>query len=242
MNVDINSQLGGSSGNPNLSITSQATAGNYTPYIMIRETGQAGYVLQVDGFSNVVEEFLYGSDGTLRQMTRHTSNANANWCYVITPTVGFTGWTAGTHRLAVNGGAYKTDSASWSWPSDERFKTDIRDLSDALGKNGLEILSQLRPRVFKMTEKFLADNQSDEFKQEDGKIHDPIELKRQVDKMGFISQEVDPILPQWVDKPNGDEPPWLLTLAGYEALVVDALRVVKSRLEAIESRLTAAGL
>lgn len=108
--------------------------------------------------------------------------------------------------LEVNGLAHRADDAStWTVTSDARLKKNVEDLEGALAT-----LLALRGVTF-------------EYK-------DPARpgLRR-----GFVAQEVEQVLPEWVeDSPDGYK---RLTIQGFEALAVEALREQMRELEALRS-------
>lgn len=100
--------------------------------------------------------------------------------------------------LEVNGTAGKPGGGSWSVSSDRRLKKNVQELDDAL-----ETLLALRGVSF-------------EYK-------DPQAIGELAgERLGFIAQEVEAVLPDWVgEKDNGFKH---LTIRGFEALAVEALR------------------
>jgi len=105
---------------------------------------------------------------------------------------------------APNGGtAAKPGGGSWSSSSDRRVKKNIADLEGAL-----ETLLALRGVTF-------------EYK-------DPEAINELAGtRVGFIAQEVEEVLPDWVDeKPDGMK---MVTVRGFEALAVEALRELEAR-------------
>lgn len=117
------------------------------------------------------------------------------------------GTTTPTQRLSVNGSAGKTDGPSWSVFSDARLKTGIRDLPPG----SLERLLQLRGRNFEYTADAVRDG-----------------LGVAGVQTGFIAQEVDEVFPQWIDAPVGGGGYLTLTERGTTALLVEALRELRS--------------
>ena len=133
-----------------------------------------------------------------------------------------------TFTLEVNGTAGKPGGGSWSVSSDRRLKRNIRTLD-----NALETLLALRGVCF-------------EYK-------DPASIgELSGERMGFIAQEVEPVLADWVDEgPDGMK---RLTIRGFEALAVEALRelstanaelreanaVLRARIDALETRVAGA--
>jgi len=115
--------------------------------------------------------------------------------------------------LLCNGSAAKPGGGSWSTASDQRLKRDIAPL-----QGSLDLLLRLRgvSYVYK----------------DPASIH---ELGGT--RIGFIAQEVEPVLPDWVEEVDGYK---RLTIRGFEALAVEALReldeenrVLRAELEAL---------
>jgi hypothetical protein len=112
------------------------------------------------------------------------------------------GTTSPGFLLEVNGSAGKPGGGSWSVASDARLKKNIHTLSGALDK-----LLALRGVTFEYIDP--------------AKIH---ELPGE--RMGLIAQEVEKVFPDWVEAgSNGYK---RVTVRGLEALVVEALRQLRS--------------
>lgn len=130
----------------------------------------------------------------------------------------------GFFKLAVAGPAAKTNGGQWSTLSDARVKRNIEPLSGALAK-----LMSLRGVTFEFTDEGLATG-----------------LATPGRHTGFIAQEVEKSLPEWVGQaPNGYK---FVTETGTTALLVEALRELRAennaqieamtrRLEELEARL-----
>jgi len=119
--------------------------------------------------------------------------------------------------LHVNGEAGKPGGGAWSVASDARLKKDIRPLEQALAR-----LLQLHGVTY-------------EYKDPKA-IH---ELPGQ--QTGMIAQEVEKVFPDWVEKaPDGMR---RLSIHGFEALAVEALRDLRTekdaQISALEKRLAA---
>ena len=113
---------------------------------------------------------------------------------------------------APNGGtAAKPGGGSWSSSSDRRLKKNIQDLEGAL-----ETLLALRGVTFE--------------------YRDPASINElEGTRTGFIAQEVEEVLPDWVsEKPDGMK---MVTVRGFEALAVEALREVSSENEQLRAEL-----
>jgi hypothetical protein len=103
--------------------------------------------------------------------------------------------------LAVDGTAAKPGGGGWSVFSDQRLKKNITPM---LGS--LDTISALRPVSFEYTQK-------DHFSYAPGT------------QFGFIAQEVQQVLPQWVN--IADDGYLYLDQTGYEALIVDAIQELR---------------
>jgi hypothetical protein len=99
--------------------------------------------------------------------------------------------------LEVNGSAGKPGGGAWSVASDRRLKKNIHDLEGAL-----QTLLALRGVTFEY--------------EDPEAVH---ELPGE--RIGFIAQEVEEVLPDWVEESGGYK---RLTVRGFEALAVEALR------------------
>jgi hypothetical protein len=108
----------------------------------------------------------------------------------------------GSFTLAVNGSAAKPGGGSWSNFSDVRLKKNIDELSNSLDK-----LLALRGVTF-------------EYKDPTSRLALP---GRQI---GMIAQDVEKVFPEWVDEDA--EGYKYVTVRGLEALVVEALRELKT--------------
>jgi hypothetical protein len=116
-----------------------------------------------------------------------------------------------TSNLNVAGAATKPGGGWWSASSDARLKKNVTLLKGALGK-----LLQLRGVSFEWKKP-----------EEQGNLRGP--------QMGLIAQEVEEVLPEWVDTdPMGYK---TLTVRGFEALTVEAFRELKAELEDLRATL-----
>lgn len=106
----------------------------------------------------------------------------------------------------VNGTAGKPGGGSWSVSSDERLKTNIQTLTGSL-----ETLLKLRGVSF-------------EYKDPE-KIHEIAGLR-----VGLVAQEVEQVIPDWVSA--GDDGYKKLTVRGFEAMAVEALRELRDEKDA----------
>jgi hypothetical protein len=112
------------------------------------------------------------------------------------------GTVAPAFLLHVNGSAGKPGGGSWSVPSDARLKKNVRTLSGSL-----DMLLRLRGVSFEYI--------------------DPKSIGELAgERTGFIAQEVEQVLPDWVETgPDGFKK---LTIRGFEALAVEALRELRA--------------
>lgn len=108
------------------------------------------------------------------------------------------GTSAPSFTLHVNGSAAKTGSSSWVVPSDRRLKKNITGIEDALG-----ILLGLKGASFEWKE-------PENFGHQHGT------------RMGFIAQDVEQVIPQWVDEDTDGYK--MVNTKGFEALAVEAVR------------------
>jgi hypothetical protein len=117
--------------------------------------------------------------------------------------------------LRVVGQALKWNGFTWTVLSDERLKENINPLKDALSR-----LLQLHGVSF-----FWRSSESTP------KVTGP--------QMGLIAQQVEKVFPEWVTTtPDGYK---ALTLNGFEALTIEALRELKAEIESLKARLPEMG-
>ena len=115
------------------------------------------------------------------------------------------GTTTPNFTLEVNGDAAKPGGGSWTVASDARLKTNVADL-----QNALETLLELRGVTF-------------EYK-------DPAAMNElEGERIGFIAQEVEQVLPDWVEEASDGYK--RLTIRGFEALAVEAFRAQQERID-----------
>jgi Chaperone of endosialidase len=112
--------------------------------------------------------------------------------------------------LHVTGAAIKPGGGSWGNSSDLRLKRKIEPLTGALEK-----LLQLRGVCFEWVEPEKMGNQHG--------------LQR-----GLIAQEVESVFPEWISA--GADGYKLLSIIGFEALMIEALRELKSEIESLKSQ------
>lgn len=107
--------------------------------------------------------------------------------------------------------AAKPRSDHWTISSDARLKQDIADIVDPLSK-----LLSLKGRTFKWI---------------------PSERSTQGanTQMGFIAQEVETVFPDWIGSNNKGTKN--ITSVGMDALVVESIRALNAKIEALENRI-----
>ncbi|MGH7134044.1 MAG: tail fiber domain-containing protein [Phycisphaerales bacterium] len=114
--------------------------------------------------------------------------------------------------LSVNGTASKPGGGAWSTFSDARLKQDIRPLDNALAR-----LLRLHGVSFAYTDPAAI-----------GELAGP--------RVGFVAQDVETVFPDWVSTAAGAGGYKMLTIRGFEALAVEALRDLRAEKDAqIES-------
>jgi hypothetical protein len=114
-------------------------------------------------------------------------------------------------NLSVAGNAFKPGGGSWSVASDIRLKESVSTLKGALDK-----LLRLRGVKFEWKEPEKHANLTGS-------------------QMGLIAQEVEGVFPEWIDADS--EGHKYLTVRGFEALTVEAIRELKAELEAVRAAL-----
>lgn len=116
---------------------------------------------------------------------------------------------APSYLLHVNGSAAKPGGGSWTSSSDQRLKKNIEPLKGALDK-----LISLRGVVFEWKEPEKQGNLT-------GK------------QIGLIAQEVEKVFPEWVGvSAEGYKD---LTVRGFEALTVEALKDLKNEIDSLKA-------
>lgn len=112
--------------------------------------------------------------------------------------------------LDVNGTAGKPGGGSWSVASDARLKKNVRELEGALDK-----LLELHGVSFEYIDPEAIGELAGE-------------------RIGFLAQEVERVFPDWVG--TKDDGMLFLTVRGFEALAVEALRDLATRNRELEER------
>ncbi len=128
----------------------------------------------------------------------HTAPTNG---LLVQGSVGIGTTSPGAYGLLVNGSAAKPGGGSWSSSSDLRLKKNVATLTGSL-----HTLLGLRGVTFAY--------------KDPAAIH---ELPGT--RIGFIAQEVEQVLPDWVEEVDGYK---RLTIRGFEALTVEALRELQA--------------
>ena len=113
-------------------------------------------------------------------------------------------------NLRVSGNAFKPGGGAWGNSSDIRLKRHVRPLAGALDK-----LLQLRGVCFEWKEP-----------EKQGNLTGP--------QMGMLAHEVEEVFPEWIS--TDLEGYKQLTIRGFEALVVEALRTLKATQDRIEGQ------
>jgi hypothetical protein len=113
----------------------------------------------------------------------------------------------------VDGGATKPGGGSWAVASDERLKENIQPLTGTLEK-----LLTLHGVTFNYIDPAAIHELSGE-------------------RIGLLAQEVEKVFPDWVEVgPNGYK---RLTVRGFEALAVEAMRDLKKENDELKQELEA---
>jgi hypothetical protein len=114
-------------------------------------------------------------------------------------------------NLLISGQAYMPGGGTWTDPSDKRLKRNIEPLANVLNK-----LLQLRGVRFEWQEP-----------EKMGNLVGP--------QLGLIAQEVEKVFPEWVS--TGPEGYKELTIRGFEALTIEALRELKAEVESLRQKM-----
>lgn len=113
--------------------------------------------------------------------------------------------------LRISGIARKPGGGPWTDSSDLRLKKNVESLTGALSK-----LLQLRGVRFEWREPEKMGNLTGT-------------------QMGLVAQEVTAVFPEWIStSPDGYQE---ITIRGFEALTVEALRELKAEIESLKARL-----
>ena len=185
-----------------------------------------GGLVSVGKFTDVAELQLGGAGHTNLNMTRSATNKenliryrnsggdewvvgldNSPAAYTSDFQIKTTNNGAPDFGIRTNGEVY-CQEGEWSAYSDARLKEDVEGLSDSL-----ETLLALRGVSFKY-------------------INPKALGVREGERLGFIAQEVEQVLPNWV---NSDGEYKTLTIQGFEALAVEALRELSDENDKLEA-------
>ena len=113
--------------------------------------------------------------------------------------------------LKISGTARRPGGGPWTNSSDVRLKKEVAPLADALGR-----LLHLRGVRFEWKEP-----------EKMGNLTGP--------QMGLIAQEVEKVFPEWISTdPEGYKE---ITMRGFEALTVEALRELKAEIESLRKKM-----
>lgn len=112
-------------------------------------------------------------------------------------------------KLHVNGSASKPGGGSWSSASDATLKKNVQPLSGALDR-----LLKLRGVTFEWKEPEAHGNLTGT-------------------QIGMVAQEVEKVFPEWVERTTDDLR--FLSIRGFEALTVEALRELNDRVVKLEA-------
>lgn len=133
--------------------------------------------------------------------------------YIYRLGVGVNTWNKGAGQLWVSGQAYKPAGGPFADSSDVALKTDIGEIDAPL-----DTLLALHGVRYRWREPAKHGNLTGRY-------------------LGMIAQEVEPIMPEWVTLDTDGTK--LLGIHGFEALTVEAVRQIKTQLDAAVSRLAA---
>lgn len=172
-----------------------------------------GYLLIGDGpATNLLldnNELMARNNGVASTLSLNNNGGNVNISAAGTGRVAI-GHGAPAFTLDVAGTAGKPGGGSWSVSSDLRLKKNVRDLDGALDR-----LLELRGVTYEYI--------------------DPTAIgELPGERVGFIAQEVERVFPDWVG--TKDDGMKFLTVRGFEALGVEALRELAQRNDELESQ------
>ncbi|MCM8627304.1 tail fiber domain-containing protein, partial [Accumulibacter sp.] len=156
----------------------------------------------------------YGREFDAAFVGMQTQNAVGIWGNPVSGSPA-AGWrltlTLDQGALTVTGNAFKPGGGAWGTLSDVRLKQEIAPLSDAV-----ERLLKLKPISFEWKEP-----------EKQGNLNGL--------QMGFLAQDVEAIFPEWVGvDPQGFK---TLTIRGFEALAVEALKQLKAENDGLREML-----
>jgi hypothetical protein len=134
--------------------------------------------------------------------------------YGNTGSAGWRLWVNTTNgSLNVSSSAFKPGGGAWSVSSDVRLKKNVTPLDGAL-----ERLLRLRGACFEWKDPASQGNLNGQ-------------------QLGFIAQEVEAVFPEWIEEDSAGYK--ALSIRGFEALTVEALRELSSELGALGQRMAA---
>ncbi|MCK9621367.1 MAG: tail fiber domain-containing protein [Methylobacter sp.] len=211
----------GDPGAGNVWITGNVGIGTTVPATKLHILGNR---IRLENSNKHVDIRADGSSVDLHSETNHlyvrSSGPGGNNNVIINPfatdgNVGI-GTEAPTEKLHLIGNllisekAYMPGGGTWTAPSDERLKKNIEPLANALNK-----LLQLRGVRFEWQEP-----------EKMGNLVGP--------QLGLIAQEVEKVFPEWIS--TGPEGYKELTIRGFEALTIEALRELKKDIENLRQK------
>jgi hypothetical protein len=212
--------------NGNMDVTGHVGIGTSTPQATLHIKGNAG-ILNMEGQDHTYIQWYplgvsagrkawvgYGSAGTTAFTIQNDAGRmhiyGTELLYLLNTSGVIIGreW-GGNGNLQVQGTASKPGGGSWSTLSDISLKKNVGPMQGALGK-----LLQLRGVTFEWKEP-----------QQQGNLTGT--------QMGMVAQEVEKVFPEWVEE--GSDGYKILSIRGFEALVVEAFRDLNARVSALET-------
>lgn len=202
-------------GQGNLGPQHRFQRGNGGNFADVGLNASAEFVVETGDIARVVitgsETRFHTGDGTRRMVINGSGNVSI-------------GTTAGYSDVALNvnyaarpwaiycdtGNAAKPGGGSWASTSDERLKKNIHTLERAL-----DTILSMRGVTFEYI---------------DPKAMNELEGER----IGFVAQEIEQIIPDWVS--NGPDGYKRVTIRGFEALAVEAIRELEARNAELEAQ------
>ena len=155
-------------------------------------------------------EILARNNGASGTLSLNNNGGNVNLSASGTGRVAI-GHGAPAFTLDVAGSAGKPGGGSWSVSSDARLKKNVRDLDGAL-----ERVLALRGVTYEYIDPAAIGELSGE-------------------RIGFVAQEVERVFPDWVG--TKDDGMRFLTIRGFEALAVEALRDLRDEIQRLREEL-----
>lgn len=171
---------------------------------------------------------ITGLNGYTANSYFYLGNYTSSRAYIQAPNGGqIEMWNSGTYAIAHfdnDGHCHNYQNVTtWDTTSDEKLKKDIVDYP-----NGLALLTQLKPKKFKFNIKHHTTSEDDLF----------------IDGVGFIAQDVQPLLPEVVKtstiKHLDKEDDEVLEFSGLgdhlQVMMVNAIQEISARLEKLEKK------